>query len=243
MSGRAQLFDTKFREDIVGLWSALSTSMSEGLGNEMAFVMDLKGSMPAIPGIPQKVVDEAKAPRMTLLAPVKDRAKLKASWEKVNTHTTALLAMVSEMSGEKIPMQKPVSSEKDGMTTWFFSMPFFQDDFLPSVTVSDNWFAASTSKTQATDLMSKANAGGEGGNGIVFRMNFTAMTSYATEMLAVAERNAAELFPSEYALNDFNDNKVMIKSFIEACDEFDSVSWTARKEGGTVRNSLHFKTK
>ena len=36
-------------------------------------------------------------------------------------------------------MQKPMSSEKDGFTTWFFSMPFFNDDFLPSVTVGDKW--------------------------------------------------------------------------------------------------------
>jgi len=34
-----------------------------------------------------KVVDEAKAPRFTMLAPVKDRAKLKKSWELVNKHS------------------------------------------------------------------------------------------------------------------------------------------------------------
>lgn len=238
-----QMFDAQFREDLAGLYSALSGSMSDGLGNEMAFVMDLKGNMPAIPGLPQKVVDEAKAPRMTLLAPVKDRAKLKESWEKVNTHSTALLAKVSEMAGEKIPMQKPISSEKDGMTTWFFSFPFFQDDFLPSVTVSDDWFAASTSKTQATDLMSKAAAGGAEGEGIQFRVNFNAITTYAEEMLAMVERNAAEIFPEESALIDFNTNKEEMKSLIEACRDFESMDWTARKENGTIRNSMHFRMK
>lgn len=239
----AQLFDTQFREDLVGLYGALSGSMSEGLGNEMALVMDLKGSMPAIPGIPQKVVDEAKSPRMTLLAPVKDRAKLKESWAQVNSHTTSLLAVVSEMSGEKIPMQKPISSEKDGMTTWFFSFPFFQDDFLPSVTVSNNWFAASTSKTQATDLMSKAAAGGAEGEGIQFRVNFNAITGYAQEMLDMVERNSADIFPDEFALESFNANKEEMKSLIEACREFESLDWTARKENGTVRNSMHFRMK
>jgi hypothetical protein len=221
----------------------LSGSMSDGLGNEIAVVMDLKGNMPAIPGIPQKVVDEAKAPRITLVAPVKDRAKLKESWEKVNKHTTALLAVASEMSGEKIPMQKPISSDKDGMTTWFFSFPFFQDDFLPSVTVSDEWFAASTSKTQATDLMSKAKAGGVEGEGVEFYVNFNAITGYAEDMLNIVDKNAAEIFPEESAAADFRENKEEMKGLIEACREFESMKWTARQENGIMRNSIHFQTK
>jgi len=238
-----KMFDTQFREDLVGLYGALSGSMSDGLGNEIAVVMDLKGNMPAIPGIPQKVVDEAKAPRITLVAPVKDRAKLKESWEKVNKHTTALLAVASEMSGEKIPMQKPISSDKDGMTTWFFSFPFFQDDFLPSVTVSDEWFAASTSKTQATDLMSKAKAGGSEGEGVEFYVNFNAITDYAEDMLNIVDKNAAEIFPEESAAADFRENKEEMKGLIEACREFESMKWTARQENGILRNSIHFQTK
>lgn len=243
MKQYTKMFDTQFREDLVGLYGAWSGSLSDGLGNEMALVMDLKGNMPAIPGIPQKVVDEAKAPRITVLAPVKDRAKLKESWEKVNKHTTSLLAVASEMAGEKIPMQKPISSEKDGMTTWFFAFPFFQDDFLPSVTVSDEWFAASTSKTQATDLIAKAKAGGAEGEGVEFYVNFNAITGYAEEMLNIVDKNAAEIFPEESAAADFKENKEEMKGLIEACREFESMKWTARKENGILRNSIHFQTK
>ncbi len=238
-----KMFDTQFREDVVGLCSAMGGAMSDGLGNEMAIVMDLKGSMPAVPGIPQKVVDEAKAPRITMLSPVKDRAKLKESWEKVNTHTTSLFAKMSEMTGEKIPMQKPISSDKDGMTTWFFSFPFFQDDFLPSVTISDDWFAASTSKTQATALMSKAAAGGEAGEGIEFYVNFNAITGYAKDMLQMVDNNAAEIFPEESAAADFKENKAQMESLIEACSEFDSMTWTSRKKSGIVHSSIHIRTK
>jgi len=238
-----KMFDTQFREDMVGLYGALSGSMSDGLGNELAIVMDLKGNMPAIPGIPQEVVDKAKAPRITMIAPVKDRSKLAEAWEKMNKHTTSLLAVASEMSGEKIPMQKPISSEKDGMTTWFFSFPFFQDDFLPSVTVSDNWFAASTSKTHATDLMSKAAAGGQTGEGIKFHVNFNALTSYAKDMLKMVDDNAAEIFPEEGAAADFKENKARMESLVEACSEFDSMTWRSRKESGTVHGSIHIKTK
>lgn len=237
-----QLFEGKFRSDAVGLCDALG-GMSKGLGHESAIVIDLKGSMPAIPGLPQKFVDEAKAPRITMVSPVADRAKLSAAWKDMNLHTTSLLEKVSEMAGEKIPMQKPVSSEKDGMTTWFFSFPFFQDDFMPSVTVSDQWFAASTSKTQAQNLISKAAAGGEAGNGVKFYVNFNALTNYADEMLAIVDKNSAEMFTDEFALENFNSEKADFKKVIDACRDFDSLNWTIRKEGGLMRSSVHFKTK
>jgi len=238
-----KMFDTQFREDVVGLSSAMGGAMSGGLGNEMAIVMDLKGSIPAVPGIPQKVVDEAKAPRITMLAPVKDRKKLVESWDTMNTHVTSLLAKVGEMTGEKIPMQKPISSEKDNMTTWFFSFPFFQDDFLPSVTVSDEWFAASTSKTHATDLMSKAAAGGQTGEGLKFHVNFNAITSYAKDMLQMVDKNAAEIFPEASAAADFKKGKAQMESLIKACGDFDSMTWTSRKKSGIVHSSIHIKTK
>lgn len=237
-----QIFEGQFRADAVGMYDALG-GMSEGLGHETAIVIDLKGSMPAIPGLPQKFVDEAKAPRITMVSPVTDRSKLAASWKDMDRHTTSLLAKVSEMAGEDFPMQKPVSSEKDGMTTWFFSFPFFQDDFMPSVTVSDQWFAASTSKTQAQYLVGKAAAGGKAGNGVEFRVNFTALTNYADEMLAVVEKNSADIFTEDYDLESFNSEKAEIKKVIDACREFDSLDWTIREEGGLMRSSVHFKTK
>lgn len=239
----AQLFDTEFRGDVVSLYEALSVSFAEGLGDENAILIDLKGAVPAVPGMPQEIVDEAKAPRVTWIAPVTDRSKLADSWKQMDSSITSLLAKASEMVGEDIPMQKPISSDKDGMTTWFFSFPFFQDDFLPSVTVSDDWFAASTSKLQAVDLMGKAAAGGDAGSGLEFYVNFNALTDYADLMLTVMDKNKDALFTNEYKLSDFNRHKGEYKEIIEACREFDSLTWTANKENGKVRNSMHFKTK
>jgi hypothetical protein len=237
-----KLFDGQFREDAAGLYVALD-GMSEGLGNEVAVVMDLKGSVPALPGVPQKVVDEAKAPRITMIAPVTDRSKIRDAWKEMDVRATSLLAKVSEMTGEKIPMQKPISSEKDGMTTWFFSFPFFQDDFLPSVTVSDEWFALSTSKTQSLDLLGKSATGGEAGSGIEFKLNFNGLAEYADETLKVVDGNAAEIFTDEAQLQDFNMEKADIKKLIEASRDFDSMTWTVKKENGRMHGVVHFRTK
>ncbi len=238
-----KLFDEKFRVDVLGLWEALSGKFAEGIGNEIALVVDLKGSVPAVPGLPQGVVDEGKAPRVTMVAPVEDRSKLAEAWQQMDVRATSLLGTFSEMRGEKIPMQKPISSERDGMTTWFFAFPFFQDDFLPSVTVSDKWFAASTSKTHALDLIAKAADGGEAGDGVEFYVNFNVLSKYADETLTLIDKYAAEIFPNDSALEEFQENRASYKELVEASRDFDSLHWDARKAGDVIRTSVHFKTK
>jgi hypothetical protein len=229
-------FDTSFRQDLVALWQAFSGDFGDGLGQETAFIVDLKGSMPPIPGLPQAVVDEAKFPRLTMLAPVTNRAKLKESWQKMNSTITTTLGKISEMSGQDIPMQKPISSEKNGLTTWFFSMPFFNDDFLPSVTVGDEWFAASSSKNHAIDLIDKASRTTPGKTGLLVTVNFKALQTFTGETVKTLGKNAESAGISE-------DDLAQAAKFIEAMDELDQLTIHARRENGELRSSVHFKTK
>ncbi len=240
----ATMFDDKFRQDAVALWEALSGDLAGGLGAESALVMDLRGAMPPLPGVPQAVVDEAKFPRISLIAPVTDRSKLAASWEKINASSTNILGNISEMSGMEIPMLRPFSSEKDNLTTWFFQMPFFTDEFLPSVTVSDAWFAASTSRVQAMDLIGQANAGTPGRTGLWMRANFRAMQQFATETLGVMEENSEAIFADRPAeKQDFEENKEQIREIISALDDFDKLTLHSRRESGMLRTSLHVRTR
>lgn len=235
----AQTFDGKFRPDFVALWDAFSNDFGGSLGNESALVVDLKGGAPAVPGIPQTVVDQAKVPRISLIVPVTDRAKLSGSWDKMNGIATGALAKISQMTGQDIPMQKPLSSEKDGNVTWFFPMPFFTDDFLPSVTVGDKWFVASTSKMQALDLINQANAGGEGHQGVEFRMNFNTLRKYAGETLDMVDAHSEELMGSKMSPGD----KKKAMDVISLLDDMDMLTVHARQEGGVQRSSIHFKTR
>jgi len=133
-------------------------------------------------------------------------------------------------------MQKPISSEKDGFTTWFFSMPFFNDDFIPSVTVGDKWFAASTSKNQALDLIHKADKGGETRNGAWLSVNFNALRKFSDETVKVLEKNKDALHM------DAADLKKAGK-YIAACEDMDKLTMHVRREDGKLRSSVHFKTR
>jgi hypothetical protein len=236
-----KMFNENFRADALGIWGAVKGDFSEGLGRESAFVVDFKGGVPAIPGIPQAVVDQGKFPRVSVITPVVDRTKVASSWGKINQSATNILAKVNEMTGSEFPMQKPMSSDKNGMTTWFFSMPFFNDDFLPSVTVGDKWFVASTSKNHALDLAAQAEKGGADKKGLVIKANFVAMQTYAREMQKVLDANADAILAGNAA--QYQDNKENITRAIDALDDFDALTVHSNRDGDVVRTSVHFKTR
>lgn len=154
----------------------------------------------------------------------------------MNSSATGILAKISEMNGQEIPMQKPISSEKNGFTTWFFPLPFFNDDFVPSVTVGDQWFAASTSKNQALDLLAKAGQGGEGRSGLWFTMNFKALRVFVDGTLDVLAKN-----PDAIPLDSADLDK--IRKLSAAMEEMDKLTLHSRREGGLLRTSIHLKTR
>lgn len=231
----AGLFDKRFRPDAMVLWDALRGDASAALGAETALVVDLNGSVPPVPGFPQEVVDQAKFPRVSLVAPVEDRAKLASAWEGVDRGATGILARISEMKGMEIPMQVPMSSEKNGYTTWFFPMPFFTDDFVPSITIGDEWFAASTSKNQALDLLAKAGKG-EARSGLWLTLNFQVLRVFVKDSLELLEKH-----PAVIPLAD--SDRQMMRDLMTATEDLEKITAHSRRENGVLRTSIHLKAR
>lgn len=236
------LFNEKFRTDTIGIWDALGTAKS-GLGMETALVVDLNGAMPPLPGVPQELVDGGRFVRASLVSPVTDRAKLQESWTKLDGSMRSVFKTVSEMSGDDIPMQKPVSSEKNGFTTWFFSFPFFTDDFMPSVTVGDKWFVASTSKTQAIDLATAADGATSDRKGMWMEFDFDPLRKFSSDWVALLEKNGESAIGGPEQFEEFKKQVPRIKKGLEAMQEFEKVTAYSRSEGGKLRSTVHFKTR
>ena len=136
-------------------------------------------------------------------------------------------------------MQKPMSSERGGNTTWFFPMPFLTDDFVPSVTVCDKWFAASTSKNQALDLIAKAETPGETRSGFWLSLNFKTLEKYAKETYKTIDENSEDVMGK--AITD-KEGK-LIKDSIIVLSDLDKLTIHSRREGAVLRSSVHFKTR
>jgi len=239
----AKVFDEKFRPDVVALLDALRGDLSAGLGKECAVVVDLKGTVPPVPGVSQALADKGRFLRASWIAPVTDRAKLQESWGKVNGAAANLLKKAGEMAGSEIPMQKPMSSEKDGFVTWFFSMPFFNDDFVPSVTLGDQWFVASTSKVQALELAKAAGKGGDGPQGMSVSVKFDPLHQFGQEWLTLVDQNAESIFGiGSPGLEKFRDAKPDIEKGLKVMEDVESLTIQARRENGRLRGSVHLKT-
>jgi hypothetical protein len=240
------LFDEKFRPELAAIWRTLNSGFADSLGNDMALVVDLNGSMPAFKGVPQAVVDTARFARVSMIAPVNDRAALSVSWEPVNASATNLMAAISNVLDDDIPMPKPMRSVEDNYTSWFFSLPFTDEDFIPCVTVGDDWFVASSSRLQSMELITKANAvsAEEERKGNWFRLNFAALQKFGDETLKIVEEHAAAIFGEDSAaLAEFEENKGSIKKVISVLEDLDSLTAHSRREDGVLRTTIHFKTR
>lgn len=239
-----QMFDQLFRDDLLEIWRALRTNMAEGLGAETAIVVDLNGAMPKAPMLPEALIKDGKVPRIAYVSAVDDRDKLKESWKRLNKSIESLLRKAGELAGGmEIPMQAPMSSEKNGLTTWFVPVPFQNDDFVPSVSVSDELFFASTSKQFAEGLSAQAGKGASGQrSGMWLEIDFGVSHQYAQDWLKLLEANVDDLLSVSEA-EDFRANKEMLEAALEALASLDELVYHVRKENGQTRTSLHLKTK
>ncbi|HEY1122364.1 MAG TPA: hypothetical protein VGE67_12220, partial [Haloferula sp.] len=235
------LFNEKFRTDTIAMWDALSVA-GTGLGTETAVVVDLKGTVPPIPGIPQELVDGGRFVRASLVSPVTDRAKLADSWTKLDGSLKNVLKTVSEMVGEDIPMQTPMSSKENDFTTWFFAMGAF-GDFVPSVTVNDKWFVASTSKSQAQELAVSADKAAGDRKGAWFELDFDTLRKFSGDWVTLLEKNGEAALGGPEAFEQFKAELPRIKKGLAAFEEFDQLSVYERREGGKLRNTVHFKVR
>ena len=239
-----KLFDQMFRDDTLEIWKALRGDMAQGLGSESALVIDVNGSLPKVPNVPEVILKEGKMPRVAYVSTVDDRKKLQKSWKRLNTSLESLLKKASEVSGMEIPMQVPMSSEKNDLKTWFIPIPFQNDDFVPSVSVSDDLFFVSSSKTFSEGLEGHAKkGGGEARNGAWVHVDFKVLNQYLEQWMDMIDKNIDKMELPKSASEDFNANKPMLEKAMESFGSLDDLTIHMRQEDSRTRMSLHLKTK
>jgi len=239
------MFDEQIRPHFLKLWSGLRDDMVAGLGEEGAVVVDLKGALPTVPGLPQLLVDEGKAPRIAILAPTKDKKKLGDSWDKTEKALNGILKIVSEMTGENIPMQRPMSSEKNDLKTWFFPFPFQSDDFVLNVSVDENNLYASTSKSYVQDLSARLEKAevDPAATGAYFNVNFAVLNAYLNDWIKLLEEKQVDIFgEGSPDAEDLMEALPMVKMAVAGLGELKNIRGHTRKENGVLRTSVHFRT-
>jgi hypothetical protein len=139
-------------------------------------------------------------------------------------------------------MPSPTNSQANDVVTWYFDALAFSDDLKPSVTVSDDWFVASTSKPQALELMGAAGSGDVVRKGLWMKLDLGVLRAYVTEMVKLVDANGDDLFDEEQ-LEEFRKNLPQVMEGLESLEAFKAVTIHERMEGGHRRATLHFHVK
>ena len=164
--------------------------MANGLGSEGGIVIDLKGSMPKIPGLPADFVKNGKVPRISIYNSVKNRKQLAEAWEQWFQRLMRLLRHTWTSAGPRVSDSRYIIDGWKNLTTHFIGLPFVSNDFLPSLSISDELFFLSTSK-KATDEIAAAIIDNKDKemNGLVLRVNVEATDTFAKSWVSLIEKN------------------------------------------------------
>ncbi|MCE9519620.1 MAG: hypothetical protein K8R87_08725 [Verrucomicrobia bacterium] len=186
------------------LYEADRELTDKGLGGEAAFVLDVNGKMPSLPGIPIEAKD-MKFPRITSISEVINREVVAASWKKMSDTITEAAGIVAGMSGAGAPADKgnapgsapagfalpdPISSEKNGVTTWFYAFPYFAGDMLPCASINNKLLVLSSSKDCAESIAGElAKPATTSVDGLVWKLDLGALVDWGI--------SAAKLSPKQ----------------------------------------------
>ncbi len=239
------MFDKVFSKDLAAIWDALSGDWADAVGDEGAFIVDLKGTMPKVPEVPAAIIEKGLAPRVAYVTSIENKEKLTQSWKKIEKAVTSALKSVGEQGGAKIPMQAVDSKLVDGIQFHTTPIPFTTDDARPVIGISEKNFYFGTSQTFVSQIESKLKGGaaGEKRTGSYTKFNLAGLGDYAGSWVKLLDRNATEIFENEFVREEFKKNLPMVKKVIRAFKQFEEVTIYNRLEDGKARGSFHFKVK
>lgn len=238
-----RMVDSSFKEELLGIWKALRVDLAGGLGAESAIVVDINGKLPTVPKIPNYIVKNGSIPRISYVSTASDREKLGQSWEQINKSAESILAKVSEMAGEEIPMQLPMKSTNEGLTSWTFAIPGTHPNCSPTAVVSDELFFLSTSPDFTGELAKNFDKSKSAAPGASMTLDLEVLSVWAKRWYDLVDQHGSE-FLSETEMVEFNTEvKPRAQKIFEAMDQLDYLKIETRKEDGELRSSMHFKVK
>ena len=172
---------------LLSIYTAQKEMTLNGLGTDTGFVMDAEGKTPTLPGVPPESKDKPFL-RLTTFSEVVNRAQLATAWEKMNVAINAAGKQVMSLANPAAAntagaiLPDPISSDKNGVTSYFFGVPFFSGDLLPCASVNDSLLMLSTSKNAAEAYAAElAQADPAPTNGFIWTANPGRFLQYAIQ--------------------------------------------------------------
>jgi hypothetical protein len=234
------MFDQMLTPKILKLWGIMKNKVANGLGSEGGIVVDLNGSMPKVPGFPAELIKNGKLPRITVFNSVKNRKLLSEAWDELVPAINEIAAIVpGQEPGQEFQLPDSLSSEGKNVTTHFMGLPFVSNDFLPSLSISDEMFFLSTSKKFTEEIAASiAKPNEEKITGLVMKIRFDSLTQFAEDWLKLVEENNELIAPGDEFIEIANSVRKAL-SFAAGIKVFDY----RRYKENRWRTDWHFEVK
>ncbi len=169
------------------------STLYDALNGQFAFVVDSAyPPLPAVSGVQPNT--QAHAPRFALYAGVGDRAQLESAWTEMQTNATQ---MVINMGAPAEMMHLiPITEKQAGIaTSYSLTLPFFTQDAVPSLAVTNTGLALGSSANLTTQVAQNA-TGNEPFAGAVFALRFKPLARTLRSLATALDHDAEEAEPA-----------------------------------------------
>jgi hypothetical protein len=221
------------------LWRA-GRVLGKALGDESAFVMDLSGAMPKLPGLPPVTAD-GKVPRLAWVWELKDRAAVGEAWKGFEKIIKQLAALVPPGAGAPPVPEAQVKKEGD-VELHFMPLPIPTDDLLPHIAITKDRWMISSSPSFSKELASRPAATAGAPLGSEIRVQFPALCDLGDAWLKVVDKDPEGFFGNTRDAKQYDDKmRPLFASILTLMRCIRAFEWRMFDEESQTRNSIFLK--
>ncbi len=140
-----QWADAALLPPLLEIYGGTKTIWQKALGNDGAFLLDVGGKMPALPGLPPGGED-VPLPRLALVQDLKNRPLVGTSWLGAEAALQQLLKSLPAPQPLELP--PVITRKKNNVISHAYALPLESEDVMPCVSLSDQLFMLGTSRRQ-----------------------------------------------------------------------------------------------
>ena len=230
------LFEMMLLPTFQKIYQADKDINDKGLGSEAAYIVDLNGKTPPLPGLPPAAKD-MKFPRITTVSDIADRAELDKGWQSINDTVTTIASLAGSFAGASQPgtapgqpafvMPKPESIQSGDITTWYYKTDIFTGDLQPCAALNAQRLILSTSKAAAQSVATElATPSAKNVDGLVWKLD---------------PGVAAELLTSSAALSQTPEQAKELKQTLKWIKPFHAATGRIYEQSGQWHSTLKWE--
>lgn len=220
-----EMAEQSILSSLVDVYDGTKTIWQKGLGGDGAFILDAGGKMPVVPGLPPGGQD-VPLPRLALLHEMRNRELIGLAWQNMEPALQRLMRSVPTPQPLELP--RATRSERDGVTGYFYALPFVSEDLLPCVSLTEKWFLAGTSRGQQIRFVENLRQPGSAlWPGMRVKMSFTKLREFLRVFATVRGQGGADVSGLKKAVR-----------WLEPLEVMEMRMWG---DGGAGRGALSWK--